>query len=49
MNHKPLGRHIVMDPRICHGQPTFRGRNGSTRFAFCYSELEVYCHWVNLR
>jgi len=20
-----LGRHIVADPRICHGQPTFRG------------------------
>ena len=20
-----LGRHIVTDPRICHGQPTFRG------------------------
>lgn len=19
------GRHIVSDPRICHGQPTFRG------------------------
>ncbi|HLN32646.1 MAG TPA: DUF433 domain-containing protein [Gemmataceae bacterium] len=21
---KPLGRYIVMDPSICHGQPTFR-------------------------
>ena len=20
-----LGRHIVSDPRICHGKPTFRG------------------------
>ena len=20
-----LGRHIVADPKICHGQPTFRG------------------------
>lgn len=20
-----LGRYIVVDPRICHGQPTFRG------------------------
>lgn len=20
-----LGRHIVSDPKICHGQPTFRG------------------------
>jgi uncharacterized protein (DUF433 family) len=20
-----LGRHIVADPEICHGQPTFRG------------------------
>jgi len=20
-----MGRHIVSDPRICHGQPTFRG------------------------
>jgi uncharacterized protein (DUF433 family) len=20
-----LGRHIVADPRICHGKPTFRG------------------------
>ncbi len=26
-NSKPklLGRHIVADPRICHGKPTFRG------------------------
>ena len=26
-NAKPklLGRYIVADPRICHGQPTFRG------------------------
>lgn len=22
---QPLGRYIVADPRICHGQPTFRG------------------------
>lgn len=22
---KLIGRHIVNDPRICHGQPTFRG------------------------
>ena len=22
---KLLGRHIVTDPTICHGQPTFRG------------------------
>ena len=22
---KLLGRYIVADPRICHGQPTFRG------------------------
>ena len=22
---KQLGRHIVRDPRVCHGQPTFRG------------------------
>jgi uncharacterized protein (DUF433 family) len=22
---KLLGRHIVVDPAICHGQPTFRG------------------------
>lgn len=22
---KLLGRHIVADPNICHGQPTFRG------------------------
>jgi uncharacterized protein (DUF433 family) len=22
---KRLGRHIVVDPEICHGQPTFRG------------------------
>ena len=20
-----LGRHVVSDPRICHGKPTFRG------------------------
>ncbi len=20
-----LGRHVVADPRICHGKPTFRG------------------------
>jgi uncharacterized protein (DUF433 family) len=23
--YKPIGRYIVTDPRICHGQPTFRG------------------------
>lgn len=22
---RQLGRHVVSDPRICHGQPTFRG------------------------
>lgn len=22
---KLIGRHIVSDPRICHGKPTFRG------------------------
>jgi uncharacterized protein (DUF433 family) len=22
---KALGRHIVADPKICHGKPTFRG------------------------
>ncbi|MGH7201080.1 MAG: DUF433 domain-containing protein [Planctomycetaceae bacterium] len=22
---KLLGRHLIADPRICHGQPTFRG------------------------
>ena len=22
---KALGRFIVIDPRVCHGQPTFRG------------------------
>ena len=22
---KELGRHIVVDPYICHGQPTFKG------------------------
>jgi uncharacterized protein (DUF433 family) len=26
MKHqRQLGRHIVSDPKICHGQPTFRG------------------------
>jgi uncharacterized protein (DUF433 family) len=25
MKRTSLGRHIVADPRICHGQPTFRG------------------------
>ncbi|MBM3879537.1 MAG: DUF433 domain-containing protein [Verrucomicrobia bacterium] len=25
MKKKPIGRYIVRDPRICHGQPTFRG------------------------
>ncbi|MBI5566004.1 MAG: DUF433 domain-containing protein [Chloroflexi bacterium] len=24
-NSKTLGRYIVADPKICHGQPTFRG------------------------
>jgi len=24
-NPKLLGRYIVVDPAICHGQPTFRG------------------------
>ena len=25
MESKVIGRHIVADGRICHGQPTFRG------------------------
>lgn len=25
MKRKPVGRYIVIDKRICHGQPTFRG------------------------
>jgi uncharacterized protein (DUF433 family) len=25
MSKKVVGRHIVADPKICHGQPTFRG------------------------
>jgi uncharacterized protein (DUF433 family) len=25
MNQKQYGRHIVSDPKICHGKPTFRG------------------------
>jgi len=24
-NVKLLGRYVVADPKICHGQPTFRG------------------------
>jgi len=24
-NAKLLGRYIIADPKICHGQPTFRG------------------------
>ena len=24
-NTKLLGRYIVADPKVCHGQPTFRG------------------------
>ena len=25
MRKKVVGRYIVADPKICHGQPTFRG------------------------
>jgi len=25
MRVKALGRYIVVDPKICHGEPTFRG------------------------
>ena len=25
MNRQLFGRHIVSDPEICHGKPTFRG------------------------
>jgi uncharacterized protein (DUF433 family) len=25
MQKYPLGRYIVSDPEICHGEPTFRG------------------------
>ena len=25
MRKKVVGRYIVSDPKICHGQPTFRG------------------------
>jgi uncharacterized protein (DUF433 family) len=23
--HKTMGRYVVLNPKICHGQPTFRG------------------------
>lgn len=25
MKKMPIGRYIISDPRICHGQPAFRG------------------------
>jgi uncharacterized protein (DUF433 family) len=25
MNKKHVGPYIVIDPKVCHGQPTFRG------------------------
>ena len=25
MEKRQIGRHIFIDPKICHGQPTFRG------------------------
>jgi uncharacterized protein (DUF433 family) len=25
MKKKTVGRYIVADPKVCHGQPTFRG------------------------
>lgn len=25
MREKIIGRHIVTDPKVCHGQPVFRG------------------------
>lgn len=25
MNAKAMGRYVVIDPKICHGKPTFRG------------------------
>ena len=25
MGKKAVGRYIIADPRICHGEPTFRG------------------------
>ena len=25
LTEKVIGRHIVTDPLVCHGQPTFRG------------------------
>ena len=25
MKTKPMGRYVVIDPKICHGKPTFRG------------------------
>jgi uncharacterized protein (DUF433 family) len=25
MKRKLVGRYIVTDPKVCHGQPTFRG------------------------
>ena len=25
MQKHPLGRYIVSDPEVCHGEPTFRG------------------------
>ena len=25
MSRESIGRHVVRDPEICHGQPTFRG------------------------
>ena len=25
LNERVIGRYIVADPKVCHGQPTFRG------------------------
>jgi uncharacterized protein (DUF433 family) len=25
MHKKHVGRYIIIDPKVCHGQPTFRG------------------------
>jgi len=37
---KILGRFIVVDPKVCHGQPTFRGTRIFVRFraAFQHSD-----------
>jgi len=43
---KLLGRYIVVDPKICHGQPTFRGTR--VMVAFVLDQVASGMDWESI-